>query len=72
MRNAPKWMLETWDITQRQWKQEKRKQLRALKKALRSLNFGCVYTPMDMGAIHIIKEKIAELEKSLSLKNWGR
>jgi hypothetical protein len=68
---APKWLLKQEGITQRQWKQRKRRHLRDVRRALSQYRFGCAFCPS-----HYLTDSIAnlvsELEKSHSVQNWGR
>ena len=69
---APKWLLIQEGITQRQWKQLKRKELRELKKSLLVYRSGCIFCPGSGGEFGTIAKLVDELIESHSVKNWGR
>jgi hypothetical protein len=70
---APKSVLSMLGLTtQRQFRQMKRKQLKAVLKAWKKFRSGCAYCE---GYPHNISEAGRYLEriiKDLSIKNWGR
>jgi len=68
---APKWLLKREGITQRQWKSLKRTELRNVIKALDIYRSGCAFCPgaREFGTI---VSALDQLEKSHSVKEWGR
>ena len=69
---APKWLLKREGITQRQWKQMKRQELRELKKSLWVYGSGCAFCPSYDGRFGTMVKLVNELIESHSVKNWGR
>ena len=57
--------------TIRQWRIQKRQELRAMKKAFTEMRFGCAYTPIYQDYLDISKI-LNKMEKGLSIKEWGR
>jgi len=69
---VPKYVLKNSGIkTQRQWKELKRRQLRAAFKAMRKFQGGCYYTP-DKGQYCQVMRGLEQLKDMLSVKKWGR
>lgn len=68
---APEWLLKQNRITQRQWKSRKRRDLRALEKALENYRLGCAYTP-GHAAIDGLDAVIKIMRQTHSVKAWGR
>lgn len=68
---APDWLLKREGITQRQWRARKRKQLKALDKALTDYRFGCLFTP-GHNHIETISQIVSGMRQSHSVKAWGR
>ena len=63
--------LPIWfDMTMRQWRQEKRKDLKNLIAAVEEMRRGIWYVPFDEW--DKLDEIIKNAKKSLSVKNWGR
>lgn len=69
MRNAPYF----FDGTNRQWKQKKRAEWRAVTRAFDVFTIGCAYTPMYFGGrFDAIRRQLEEVRSELSRKNWGQ
>lgn len=66
----PAYMLKKYG-TARNYKKEKRRQLREVKRALNSFRFGMAYCPAYKEVERAIDEIDAALEK-VSVQNWGR
>jgi hypothetical protein len=69
---VPKWLLKENRVTLRQWKALKRRELHAIKRALDEYRGGCYYTPLSNIEVDKIQESIDRIEKSQTVKNWGR
>ena len=70
---APEFVLRNCNVkTQRQWRQLKRKQLKAVIRAMWEYRAGCAYCPGRNGEFGIITTNLEKLEKLLSQKNWGK
>lgn len=72
MSEAPKWLLNQFGITQRQWKERKRRELRDVLKAMSVYHMGCAYTPNGEGEVGRITKDLESLAEKLSVRNWGR
>lgn len=68
---APDWLLKREGITQRQWRARKRRDLRALEKALDNYRMGCAYTPGHV-AIDQLSTTIKIMRQTHSVKAWGQ
>ena len=69
---APDWLLERDKITQRQWRQMKRRDLKNLIAAFNEYRMGCAYCPVKNGEVGIFEKLLNELKESHSIKKWGR
>lgn len=69
---APDWLLKREKITQRQWRQIKRRDLRNLISAFDEYRMGCAHCPGTNGAVGVIGKLLNELKESHSIKKWGR
>lgn len=71
--DIPTWLLEEEGITAREWKQRKRRELKAAIDAVDALRLGCAHTPcvdgVYIGAIH---QALQRLQAAWSKKEWGR
>jgi hypothetical protein len=65
------WAAKQQGMTVRQFKQKKRRDLRAVIAALEEFRFGCMWIPGYEDA-HEILYRIEILRKKLSIKEWGR
>lgn len=67
----PQWLLEEAGITAREWKQRKRRELKAAIDAVDALRWGCAHTPwvegVYVGAIH---QALRRLQVAWSQKEW--
>lgn len=69
----PKWLLEQERLTAREWRQHKRRELRAVIRAIGYVNRGCAYTPnVDGVYIGVIMAQLKKLERAWSQKEWGK
>ena len=70
---VPRHIAEQYDGGARGFRTAKRRQLRALVKALEELRLGCAYFP-DNGirAVEAIAKQAKDLRRSLSIESWGR
>lgn len=69
---APDWLLERDKITQREWRQKKRKHLKNLIAAFGEYRIGSAYCPGINGEVGILDKILNELKESHSIKKWGR
>lgn len=69
---APDWLLEQEQITQRQWRVRKRRDLKNLIAAYNEYRMGCAYCPGKNGEVGTIGKLLDELKESHSIKKWGR
>jgi len=69
---APDWLLEREQITQRQWRIRKRRDLKQLIAAYDEYRMGCAYCPGKNGEVGAIGKLLDELKESHSIKKWGR
>lgn len=69
---APDWLLEREKITQRKWRQMKRRDLRKLIAAFDQYRMGSAYCPGTNGEVGAIGKLLNELKESHSIKKWGR
>ena len=71
-KTIPRWLLSTLNmITTRQFKQAKRAELQAIKKAMEDYSRGCAVCPEYDRFLHI-RNEFNILADAHSLKNWGR
>ena len=69
---APKWLLTQEGMTtQRQWRQRKRADMRALMYALDDLRLGCVYMPKYL-SIKRVSDQLDIVAHAVSVREWGR
>lgn len=69
----PKWLLKKERITGREWRQRKRKELRAVLKLTDRLKIGCAYTPcVDGEGIGKAINTLQKFERAWSQKEWGK
>lgn len=67
----PKELLE--GRTQRQWRQQKRRELKVALRAPDTLRLGCVYTPKVEGVyVGTLINMFESLKEAWSQKNWGK
>lgn len=68
--SIPRRILKQAGMTARQWKQVKRFQAREAERVFGNFAFASAFTP---GKIYVDKIRVllAELRKSLKVKNWG-
>ncbi len=72
MRKVPKYILKNMGIqTQRQYKAQKRFELKMVIAALGKYTFGCAYCPSN-NLRREIYDKLNELKELHSVKQWGR
>lgn len=69
---APDWLLERDKITQRQWRQRKRRDLNNLIAAFDEYRIGSAYCPSENGGVKKIGKLLGELKSAHSIKKWGR
>lgn len=69
---APDWLLERDKITQRQWRQMKRRDLKNLIAAFDEYRLGSAYCPNKNGEVEAIRKLLNDLKESHSIKKWGR
>ena len=69
--SAPKWLLKQEGITQRQWKSQKRKELKEVIKTLDTFTLGCAYVPA-YDEINQVGKLLKEAKDKLSVKKWGK
>lgn len=68
----PQYIVDQYGST-REYKQTKRRQIRALEKALKDLRGGCAYLPNEgYRLFDQISFNVKDLRDITSLKNWGR
>lgn len=67
-----KQLIPFYNGTMRQWKSKKRKELRAVLKAVEEFRLGCAYTPCYPDPAHTLDTLLKEMERKLSVKYWGR
>lgn len=61
------------DLSTRQWKAMKRRELQNAMAAFNKFRLGCAYCPgYDDGVVGSIDTSFIRLKHSLSVKNWGR
>ena len=59
--------------TQRQFKQQKRRELRDVQKAMDEFTFASAWVPgYEDGTVDRIRQDLAMLKEKMSVKNWGR
>lgn len=58
--------------TQRQWKQCKRRQLGRIIRAVDAYRAGCAHCPGYPIDIQLLSSVLARMERSHSVKEWGR
>lgn len=69
----PKWLLQRDGITTRQWKAEKRRELKAVLDAWETYSSGSAYCPGYNHEEHAdVVQALIKLRDALSVKNWGR
>lgn len=69
----PKWLLEQEQLTAREWRQRKRREIQAAINALRAVNLGAAYTPTVKGVhIGVIWSDLLKLQRAWSQKEWGK
>ena len=68
----PKYVAQQYQGGARGFKSEKRKQLRALKKALDNLRAGAAFFPCGSAPVYVIAEQVDVIAQAISVKNWGR
>jgi hypothetical protein len=69
---APDWLLDQEQVTQRQWRIRKRRDLKQLIAAYDAYQMGCAYCPGKNGEVGTIGKLLDELKESHSIKKWGR
>jgi len=57
--------------TARQWKDQKRKELKAVIKLFNAFRLGCAYTPSYDDAARV-QAALDRMQKACSVKEWGR
>lgn len=69
----PKWLLEQERLTAREWRQRKRRELRAVIRAMEYVQRGCAYTP-DVEGVYIgeIMSRLRQLARAWAQKEWGK
>ena len=72
IREIPDFVADQYAGRRRGFKQTKRKNLRALRRALNDLRMVCAYFPEGATRVDVIDQQIKALEWELSLKSWGR
>jgi hypothetical protein len=73
MSTIPDYVLRNAKVaTRRLWKALKRRQLRALDKAVDDLRMGCAYFPDGAQRVETISKEVAALRRELSAMEWGR
>lgn len=60
------------ELTVREWKSRKRKQIREVIKAIKKMRLGCAFFPNGKTEIDELEEKAEQLKRVLSVDNWGR
>ena len=69
---APDWLLKRDKITQRQWRQIKRRDLRNLIAAFDAYRMGSAHCPGANGEVGALERILDDLKESHSIKKWGR
>lgn len=70
-KTPPKYLLDMLGITKREWKQRKRKELKAVMKAINKYQIGCAFCPGYEEFVDI-KDMLEKLIDLHSYKRWGR
>lgn len=70
MKPIPKFVLR--DESSREFKARKRAQLKAARKAIERLRYGCAVFPGGTKLLNEADLAMRQLEGQLSVKNWGR
>ncbi len=69
--NAPVYALKSRGFTtQRQWRQAKRAELRAVKAAFDTYRFGCAFTPAGDSEVAAIDGALKSLTTALAANTW--
>lgn len=72
-RKVPKWVLKNMGLkTQRQYKELKRKQIKAVEKAIKEYWSGSAFCPMPYFEVCRLRTMLDGLRKAHSIKEWGR
>jgi hypothetical protein len=61
-----------WNLPYRKFKEQKRKELRAVIKAYEKFRLGCAYVPGFHSNAKNLAESLEGWKDSMNLKNWGR
>lgn len=69
---APNWLLSRERITQRQWRQIKRRELKSLLSAFSVYRMGCAYCPGINGEVGELDKILNSMKQSHSQKSWGK
>jgi len=68
---CPKWIREREGVTNRQWKARKRRELKAVIRAMDVYRMGCAYCPGKSGEVVAIDSALRGLKHLHSVKMWG-
>ena len=68
----PRYVSEKYFNGARDFKSEKRQQLKVLLKALDDFRCGCAYLPSGSRDVQRIAEILQRVQSDISTKNWGR
>jgi hypothetical protein len=68
----PAWLLEQEQLTVRQWKVRKRRELNDVIKVMSTYSLGCAYCPGKSGEVGKIDDALKSLKQNHSAKVWGR
>ena len=68
----PRYVSERYFLGARDFKSEKRQQLKVLLKALDDLRCDCASLPSGLGDVGRIAEIAQRMQREMSIKNWGR
>jgi len=66
--NLPDW----FGVTKRQWRQQKRQELRKVIKAWEQYRLGCAYAPGYPDHINTVDHILNDMKRQLSQMNWGK
>ena len=69
-RIIPKWLREKLGVTGRQWKSQKRQQLKDIIKAVSVYENGCAYAP-NYDETRKLRKILKDMKKAHSVKEWG-
>ena len=66
----PKWLRDKLGLTSRQWKAQKRQELKNIISAVSIYENGCAYAP-NYDEVRELRKILKEMKKAHSVKEWG-